>query len=127
MSSVNLNFYSNGQPFLGCCRLAGTLICRGNMRLRRSSALSSRETRRRALATISSILIVASQIQLVPSREAVAIRRPSGDQATLSTSLAWTPTTMISAPASASHVRTVRSSDAVASRRPFGDHADPVG
>jgi hypothetical protein len=61
------------------------------MRLRRSSAVSFRETRWWALATSSSTLIVASQIRQVPSRDADAIRLPSGDQDTLSMALGWAP------------------------------------
>jgi hypothetical protein len=53
------------------------------MRLRRSSVVSSRETRRWASATRSSMLIVASQTRLVPSCEAEATRWPSGDHDTL--------------------------------------------
>jgi hypothetical protein len=93
------------------------------MRLCRSSAVSSRETRQWALATRSSTLIVASQILQVLSCEAEATRLPSGDHDTLSTRLRWAPTTTISVPDSASQIRTVRS--AVASRCPFGDHATP--
>jgi hypothetical protein len=85
----------------------------------RSSAVNSRDTRRRAFVSKSSMLIVASQIRQVLSREADAIRPPSGDHDTLRTSFTWRPTASLSM----SQIRTVRSREPVASRRLSGAYA----
>src|SRR6266508_2563189 len=84
----------------------------GSMALLRSSSVSSRWTRVRALASRVSRLVPVSQTRAVRSRDAVAIRCPSGDQATAATTSSWPWRTASSAPAAA-HTRTVRSLDAV--------------
>ncbi len=69
------------------------------------------------------MLLAVSQMCAVWSKEAVTMRRPSGENAALRTASSWPESTASGLAVSASQMRAVLSSEAVTMRRPSGENA----